>query len=138
MANSKSMNIILLVEVRYTRRKKVTFMRSISPYLHVLDGRVRIKIPAIKGAPHRALALEQRLLALDGINTVMANPTTGNVLILFESTMLSHNDIIATIQKLGYLTGPSPVPRPERNNLVNFVVQSAVELALERLVLTFI
>jgi len=118
--------------------KKVTIMRSISPYLHVLDGRVRIKIPAIKGAPQRALAIEQRLLALDGINTVMANPTTGNVLILFESTMLSHNDIIATIQKLGYLAGPYPVPRPERNNLVNFVVQSAVELALERLVLTFI
>ncbi len=116
----------------------MTFMRSISPYLHVLDGRVRIKIPAIKGAPQRALAIEQRLLALDGINTVTANPTTGNVLILFESTMLSHNDIIATIQKLGYLTGPSPVPRPERNHLINFVVQSAVELALERLVLTII
>jgi len=111
---------------------------SISPYLHVLDGRVRVKVPASKGAPQRALAIEQGLLALDGINTVMANPTTGNVLILFESTMLSHNDIIATIQKLGYLTGPYPVPKLERNNLVNFVVQSAVELALERLVLTFI
>ena len=113
-------------------------MRSISPYLHVLDGRVRIKIPAIKGAPQRALAIEQRLLALDGINTVTANPTTGNVLILFESTIISHNDIIAAIQKLGYLTEPSPIPRPERNHLINFVVQSAVELALERLVLTFI
>jgi hypothetical protein len=120
------------------RIKKVTIMRSISPYLHVLDGRVRIKIPVIKGAPQRALALEQRLLALDGINTVTANPTTGNVLILFESTMISHNNIIAAIHRLGYLTGPLPVPRLERHPLINVVVQSAVELALERLVLKFI
>ena len=116
----------------------MSIMRSISPYLHILDGRVRIKIPAIKGAPQRALALEQRLLALRGVNTVTANPTTGNVLILFESTMMSHNDIITDIQKLGYLTGPSSAPKPEHNPLINFVVQSAVELAIERLVLTFI
>ena len=113
-------------------------MRAISPYLHVLDGRVRIKIPAIKGAPQRALALEQELLALEGINTVTANPTTGNVLILSEAAVISHNDIIAAIQKLGYLTGPLLAPRPEHHPLINVVVQSAVELALERLVLTLI
>lgn len=116
----------------------MSIMGSISPYLHVLDGRVRIKIPAIKGAPQRALALEQRLLALDGINSVTANPTTGNVLILFEAPIISHNDIIAAIQKLGYLTGPSPVSRLEQNNFFDFIFQSAVELAIERLVLTFI
>jgi copper chaperone CopZ len=111
---------------------------SISPYLHVLDGRVRIKVPAIKGAPQRALAIEQKLLALDGITTVTANPTTGNVLALFDPKIIGHNDIIAAIQKLGYLTGHSSVPRLERNNFLNFVVQSAVELVIERLVLTFI
>src|SRR5215475_4579295 len=111
---------------------------SISPYLHVLDGRVRIIVPAIKGASQRALAIEHRLLALDGITTVTANPTTGNVLALFDPKIIGHNDIIAAIQKLGYLTGHSPVPRLERNHLMNFVIQSAVELAIKRLVLAFI
>ena len=111
---------------------------SISPYLHVLDGRVRIKIPAIKGAPQRALAIEQRLLALDGITTVTANPTTGNVLVLFKAKIIDHNDIIATIQKLGYCTEHYPIAMPEHNHLINLVVQSAVELAIQRLVLTFI
>jgi copper chaperone CopZ len=110
----------------------------ISPYLHVLDGRVRIKIPAIKGAPQRALTIEQRLLALDGITTVTANPTTGNVLALFDPKIIGHHDIIAAIQKLGYLTGHSPIPRLERSNLIDFVIQSTVELAIERLVLAFI
>lgn len=80
----------------------------ISPYLHVLDGRLRIKITDLKGAPNKALILVQQLLKLEGITDVNANPTTGNALILFDSMLLDHTDIIAAIQHCGYLTSTSP------------------------------
>ncbi len=110
----------------------------LSPYLHVLEGRVRIKIPEIKGRPQRALALERYLQQGEGIDEVTANPHTGNVLILFNSTVLRHHDIIVLIQQGGYLLKPAATSLPERANLTHVVFQSAVELAIERLVLALI
>src|SRR5690349_12287281 len=78
-------------------------MTRISPYLHVLDGRLRIKLPQVKGSPQSALAVEQLLLRLDGVTDVTANPTTGNVLVLFTSAVIGQHDIIAALQKTGYL-----------------------------------
>jgi len=110
----------------------------ISPYLHVLAGRLRIKIPAVKGSLQRASEVEQLLLGIDGITDVTANSITGNVLILFESTVISQQDIITTLQKTGYLSNESHPAKQERKNFTNLVMQSAVELAIERLVLALI
>lgn len=109
-----------------------------APYLHALDGRLRIKIPAMKGAPRQALAVEQALHSLQGITMVTANVVTGNVLVLFDSQALCHDDIITMLEQRGYLAPPplSAPPAPQR--FTNFVLQSAVEFALERLVLAII
>jgi hypothetical protein len=110
----------------------------ISPYLHILAGRVRIKIPEIKGAPHQALTLEQHLRQDTGIHHVTANPQTGNVLILFDAKALNHHDILVRIQGSGYLCTPPATPLPARTPWTYTVLQSAVELALEHLVLALI
>ncbi|MGE3542009.1 MAG: HMA2 domain-containing protein [Candidatus Tectimicrobiota bacterium] len=109
-----------------------------SPYLHLLEGRLRIKIPELKGAQSRALALAQRLEQLEGIDAVTANPTTGNVLILFNSAQLEHRAIIRAIQQCGYLATILPMAPSERRKLTHVVFQSAVELVIERLVLALI
>ncbi len=112
-------------------------MTRISPYLHVLDGRLRIKLPQVKGTPQRALAVEQLLLGLDGVTDVTANPTTGNVLVLFTSAVIGQHDIIAALQKTGYLSDDHAAAQ-SRKSLTSIVMQSAIELAIERLVLTLI
>jgi len=109
----------------------------ISPYLHVLDGRLRIKLPQVKGAPQRALAVEQLLLGLDGVTDVTANPITGNVLVLFTPAVISQRDIIAALQKTSYLSDDHAATQG-RKSLISIVVESAIELALERLVLKLI
>jgi len=109
-------------------------MTSISPYLHVLDGRVRIKLPQVKGAPPRALAVEQLLRGLDGVTDVTANPLTGNVLVGFTSTVIGQNAIIAALQQTGYLRGTHTVEQSQPGFL-SLVVHSALEALLERLVL---
>ena len=111
---------------------------AVSPYLHVLDGRLRIKIPQVKGTPHRARAVEQLLSGLAGVTEVTANPLTGNVLVLFTSTVISQHDIITALQQVGYLQEGHSAVGQGRKSLTSIVMQSALELAIERLVLALI
>jgi hypothetical protein len=106
----------------------------ISPYLHILDGRLRIKLPQVKGAPQRALTVEQLLLGLDGVTDVTANPITGNVLVLFTSAVIDQHGIIAALQKTGYLRDDHAAAQG-RESLISIVMQSVVELAIDRFVL---
>jgi copper chaperone CopZ len=98
---------------------------------------LRIKLPHVKGSPHRALAVEQLLRGLDGVTDVTANPTTGNVLVLFTSAVIGQHDIIAALQTSGHLSGDHAAA-PGRQSLTSLIVHSALELALERLVLALI
>jgi hypothetical protein len=113
-------------------------MTMVSSYLHVLDGRLRIKVPEIKNAPIEALKLERTLARMAGITTVKANPKTGNVLFLFEPATFSPDDIFTLLQERGYCQR-SPEPSPHiSQRLANFVVESAVEATIERLVFALI
>ena len=112
-------------------------MTSLSPYLHVLDGRVRIKLPQVKGAPQRALAVEQLLRRLDGVTSVTANPLTGNVLVLFTSAVIRQHIVLAALQQTGYLRDTHTV-EPSQTSLLSMIVHSALETVLERLVLALI
>jgi copper chaperone CopZ len=116
----------------------VTLTTKLSPYVHALDGRLRIKIPQVKGAPQKGRAVEQFLLGLDGVTDVTANPTTGNVLVLFNSAVIGQDDLMAALQEAGYIRGEDNTLEPGRTSLTTMVMQSAVELALERLVLALI
>ena len=63
-----------------TAARSQTPMRA-PAYFHAIDGRMRIKIAAVKGSPATAATLEEQLQrACAGIEQVTANPTTGNVL----------------------------------------------------------
>lgn len=113
-------------------------MTTVSSYLHVLDGRLRIKIPEVKNTPIEALKLEQTFARMAGITTVKANPKTGNALFLFEPSMCSPDDIITLLQEHGYCQH-SPEPSPHiSQRLANFVVESVVEATIERLVFALI
>ena len=74
-----------------------------SSYLHVMDGRLRVKIPETKRCASKALHVEQVIRSLSGITRVTANPTTGNVLVLFDSAQVTHDDILSALKKADYL-----------------------------------
>src|SRR5262245_29226089 len=112
-------------------------MTSIAPYLHVLDGRVRIKLPQVKGAPRSALAVEQLLGGLEGVTSVTANPITGNVLVLFTAAVIGPQDILATLEQTGYLRD-NHTPEPRQTRFLSIVVHSVLGTVLERLVLALI
>ena len=74
-----------------------------SSYLHVMDGRLRVKIPETKRCASKALHVEQVIRSLSGITRVTANPTTGKVLVLFDSAQVTHDDILSALKKADYL-----------------------------------
>lgn len=122
---------------------------TMTSYLHVLDGRIRIKLPSIKQAPRKALQLEQTLRNLDGVTSVKANPLTGNVLILFDTRTMSQEQIFAALKQHRYLQSDqplSPVYSPATSpcstatstfgdRLIQLVVETAVEMAVKRIVI---
>jgi copper chaperone CopZ len=115
-----------------------------STYMHALDGRLRIKVSGVKGAPVRALTLEGELRAVDGVKHVEANPMTGNVLILYSSDRIGQHEVIGALQRLGCLQEHDRVQTVQESGsgtmqrfsgmLAETLVRSTVELALQRLV----
>jgi copper chaperone CopZ len=123
-------------------------MQVSSAYFHSLNGRLRIKIAQVKGSSARALELESCLSAIDGIKYVKANPTTGNVLALYDHNRIGQADLIDTLKILGYLTenenitDVTGIPIPARRELhkelarrlLAHLAQVMVEAALRSLI----
>ena len=72
-------------------------------YCHILDGRIRIKVPVVKGSNAMAGEMESQLDKLNGVVHVKANPLTGSVLVLFDTQVISHYQVFAVINDLNCL-----------------------------------
>ncbi|MGO9394377.1 MAG: HMA2 domain-containing protein [Desulfobaccales bacterium] len=115
-----------------------------SAYVHALAGRLRIKIPRIKGAADQAQELEQHLQQFAGIESVSANPTTGNVLVLYNPHCIDQWRIILSLRESGYLShagplasgtaSPQSAPQGTVEKVTSVVAATLMEVALSRLV----
>ena len=120
-------------------------MQVISPYIHALNGRLRIKVPEVKGLPVKAVGLEGALRNTDGITSVRANPTTGNVLVLYDPERIRQHEVLSALQRLGYLHlwHDAVVRTPDRadprtlegigETFARTFMHTTVELAVQRL-----
>jgi hypothetical protein len=119
-----------------------TIKMSVPSYVHAIDGRLRIKVPVIKGSPARAARITCALEVLSGIRYVKANPTTGNVLILFDPLMLRQEQVIGKLVEMNGFAETngqySTVPLRVSGKIAETLVQSAVQIALERVILALV
>jgi hypothetical protein len=116
----------------------------ISPYFHALNGRLRIKVAELKGLPIKALEVESQLRKIVGINHNRANPTTGNVLVLYDPANIGQSEVLGALQRLGYLrdngsiqTAAKSQPRAHEGlgeAMAETLVRTTMELAVQRLV----
>jgi hypothetical protein len=63
--------------------------------VHFLPGRVRVKLPRLKGNASLAGEVERTLTALQGIRHVETSTTTGSVLVLYEPRLPASLDLEA-------------------------------------------
>jgi hypothetical protein len=69
--------------------------------IHTLPGRVRVRLPRLKGNASLAGEVERTLTALAGVHHVETSTTTGSVLVLYEPRLLEALDIEAISPLLG-------------------------------------
>jgi copper chaperone CopZ len=116
-----------------------------SSYLHVMDGRLRVKIPETKRCASKALHVEQVIGSLPGITRVTANPTTGNVLVLFDSAQLTHDEILSALKEADYLQEQAVAPSFQFaftarmvDTVSHAVARSVAEALMERAILALL
>jgi hypothetical protein len=123
-------------------------MTASSSYVHALEGRLRIKIPEVKGAPLKACEVERHMIQSPGVDEVSANPITGSVLILYNSRLIGQEELLFALQEIGCLQGCQPqaagdanaASRPEGAlaKVTTAVASTLMEVALTRLVIALI
>ena len=77
-------------------------MNRSAAYMHALTGRLRLKIPELKGNPMRAQELEHQFDLMTGMQQVSANPVTGSLLFIYDPHLLKQEEISAVLRDLGY------------------------------------
>jgi hypothetical protein len=77
--------------------------------VHYLPGRVRVKLPRLKGNASLAGEVERALAALQGIDHVETSTTTGSVLVLYEPRLLTSLDLeaVGSLMELAHTLGLS-------------------------------
>jgi copper chaperone CopZ len=123
-------------------------MNIVSSYVHALEGRLRIKIPEVKGVPSQAREIERHLSLCPGVEEVSANPITGSVLVLYNPRLIGQEEIILAFKEIGYPVETTPQPHqgsggnPHHagafSRATTAVASTLLEVALSRLVAAII
>ena len=122
-------------------------MHAAPVYIHALEGRLRIKVPEVRGASATARDIETRLGSLPGVDEATANPITGNVLVLYDPRRITHAQIVDLLRSWGCLSGVAPsatargnrwMPRRFHVDIFDAVARSTMEFALQQLFVALI
>jgi hypothetical protein len=123
-------------------------MQSSVPYvLHATNGRVRVKVPALKGSSAMADAVAARLRTIEGVNRVYASPTTGSVVVYYTRGVASSEAILGALQRAAGFSPPSEGTEPSRgiecpqdasSRLTTRMFQLALDLAVQRLLMALV
>lgn len=74
-----------------------------SYYVHHTPGRLRVKIPLVKGNQERAKEVREILKELDGVNFIEINTVTGSVVVKYDRNVLNADDLLNYYKKYNLL-----------------------------------
>ncbi|MGD8291080.1 MAG: hypothetical protein PVF37_05230 [Desulfobacterales bacterium] len=80
-----------------------------SYYYHNVPGRMRVKIPILKGRPTGIKAVEDLLLGLDGVDRIRNNPVTCSFVINYDPDLLDPQQIIQLLTEHRYFDGTNAI-----------------------------
>ena len=82
-------------------------------YFHNVPGRLRVKIPILKGRPAGIKAVEDLLLNLAGRERLKTNTLTGRVVINYDPDLLNAQQIIQLLIDHQYFDASSAITHDE-------------------------
>ena len=74
-------------------------------YVHHVPGRLRVRVPSVKGNAGEASSLEKRIRSQRGVKDVQTNPLTGSVLVHYDP-------VITTVSTLSQIMLCSAAAEP--------------------------
>ena len=119
-------------------------MNRSASYVHALNGRLRIKIPGLKGNPLRAQEIENQCNLMTGMQQVSVNLVTGSLLFIYDPHLLKQEEIGAVLRNLGYfrdhsggqisILGSASSTHGVVEKITTTLASGLMEIALTRLV----
>jgi len=102
---------------------------------HNLEGRLRIKLPDIKGSTQGAREVARRMRSIPGVERATANPLTGSLLVLYDSARTHAPELFDALRAWGYLHGAVlwSSPHADGDRLAAAMVRTTTQLALQGL-----
>lgn len=108
-----------------------------SYYVHDIPGRLRVKIPSIKGSPNAANNVEGLLKAIEGIDSTAVNTLTGSIVINYNAGTVSSNEVLRILEEKGYFEAPNVVSNEKYieaavSKAGNFVGKAVLEILIAK------
>ncbi len=72
-------------------------------YLHETPGRIRIKIPGLRGNRKVLGEVQEELMALCGVCEVIANELTGSIVVMHDKKAVRSGDVVRMLDTLGHI-----------------------------------
>jgi CheY-like chemotaxis protein len=116
-------------------------LKSVTPYYHCLNGRLRIRVPGLKGCPEMAMEIERKMDSLSGIIKIHTSLVTGSILIYFDPAITNVDFIIGYLNSAGRFRDvlPHTTVRKEKGESVGVMVgKTVIQSVIERLILAAI
>lgn len=85
-------------------------------YLHETPGRLRIKIPGLKGDAEALESVRDELVGLAGVREVTANVVTGSIVVMHHRNVLRTRDVLDLLEEQGHIDAASGAPTAVYND----------------------
>ncbi len=72
-------------------------------YIHSVPGRLRVKIPSVKGHAEQAGAIQAALESLEGIESIRVNTVTGSIVVKYDPESFLREEILSTLEENGWM-----------------------------------
>ncbi len=116
-------------------------LKSFSPYYHCLKGRLRIRVPGLKGCPQMALDIERKMASVKGVIKMDTSLVTGSILIYFDPARTNADFIIGYLNSTGRFRDALPhttVSKEKGESIGAMVGKTVIQSVIERLILAAI
>ncbi len=108
-----------------------------SPYIHHVPGRLRVKSPRLKRNESQAAETKSYLDGVHGVLSTEVNTVTGSLLIKYDANLVAAHTLLNSLRDMGlHAQHPHPAVYASGNGtaqkISDTIVNKLVETALER------
>lgn len=84
-----------------------------SYYVHHTPGRVRVRIPHIKGNARKGKRVERLFENVEGIDEVTLNALTGSVVVHYDTDMMGSDSVLSILKENDYFDDTKAITNEE-------------------------